>query len=538
MKQAPNTQILTREEQAAAEIGATRFAHGTIPLTLAILLTIAGFIPLLDLLVPHQKSNTSTPTKTSVQANSGFRLPTAAELQALEKQLESASRLHSQFRPAIQSILTTHLHTGSHQAILGRDHWLFYRPDIEHLTGPPFLSPAHLAKRRQSPHTQPDPLAAIRDFHRQLRDRGIQLLIVPIPSKGAIASHHLTGNPSAHPDNPSSQSFLQTLENEGITTLNLRPLFRSHQTAHPDADLYLRTDTHWTPQAMQLAASAIAKHIAPNTPPDPSPTVPLKLTHQGDLVPMLGTDPATSARFQETAHLEQVTRGSGLWRPDPRADVLLLGDSFANIFSLNSMGWGESAGLAEHLSHSINNPLDAITRNSDGAFATREMLAAQLARGHDRLAGKRWVVWAFAERELSFGNWKLVPLQTEARPSENFLELTNGTTAAFTATVAAISHVPRPNSVAYPDHLCSVHLVDISPQTASASPINATSAIVLTWSMRNRIWTDAARWRPGDRVSMNARPWSELEPSLGKINQSSLADPALLAIDPLWADPN
>jgi hypothetical protein len=56
--------------------------------------------------------------------------------------------------------------------------------------------------------------------------------------------------------------------------------------------------------------------------------------------------------------------------------------------------------------------------------------------------------------------------------------------------------------------------------------------------MRNRIWTDAARWRPGDRVSMNARPWSELEPSLGKINQSSLEDPALLAIDPLWADPN
>ena len=538
MKQTQTNQALTREEQATLEIGTTRFAQGTIPLTLAILLAIAGLVPLLDLLVPHQNPSTATPSKASTPTQSGFHFPTASQLQALEKQLESASRLHSQVRPTIQSLLTTHLHTGSHQAILGRDHWLFYRPDIEHLTGPPFLSPSHLAKRRQSPHTQPDPLAAIRDFHRQLRDRGIPLLLVPIPSKGAIASHHLTGNPSAHPENPSSQGFIQTLESEGIATLNLRPLFLSHQTAHPDADLYLRTDTHWTPQAMQLAASAIAKRIAPGTPPDPSPTIPCERTHQGDLVPMLGINPATSARFQEIAHLEQVTRGSGLWRPDPSANVLLLGDSFANIFSLDSMGWGESAGLAEHLSHSINNPVDSITRNSDGAFATREMLAAQLARGHDRLAGKRWVVWGFAERELSFGNWKLIPLRAAARPSENFLELSPGTTATFTATVAAISHVPRPNSVAYPDHLCSVHLVDISPQNASARPLNATSAIVITWSMRNRVWTNAARWRPGDRVSINARPWSELEPALGKINQSSLEDPALLAIDPLWADPN
>jgi alginate O-acetyltransferase complex protein AlgJ len=528
--------LQTREEQAAAEIGHTRFDRGTKALCLAVLIAIVGAVPLLDLLIPRHAPGEIALSARPTEARSRLHFPTAPELQALGKQLESASRLHSNIRPAIQSLLTTHLGIGSHQAILARDNWLFYRPDIEHLTGPPFLNPAQLAKRRQSPGTQPDPLAAIRDLHRQLRARNIQLVIVPVPSKGAIASRHLTDKPTTHAENPSYQYFLDTLKGDGIASLDLRSLFLSHQAAHPKTELYLRTDTHWTPQAVQLAASNIAALIAPNSTADSTPTVPLTLTHRGDLVPMLGADSETSSRFEETAHIEQVTRGSGLWRPDSTADVLLLGDSFANIFSLNEMGWGESAGLAEHLSRAVNRPIDAITRNSDGAFATREMLAAQLARGHDRLAGKRWVVWTFAERELSFGNWKLIPIEAATRPSENFLELTPGATASFTATIAAVSHVPRPNSVAYPDHLCSVHLVDITPRGASPAHPPATSAIVLTWSMRNRIWTDAARWRPGDRVSIKARPWSELEPSLGKINQSTLEDPALLAVEPLWGD--
>lgn len=528
----------TREQQADTEIGHTTFATGSKPLSIALLLLITAIVPLLDFLTPHQPEAPITRRTPSPTAFSEIHFPSAKDLQALEKQIESSSHLHTNVRPIVQSLLTTHLRTGSQQAVLAQNNWLFYRPDLEHLTGPPFLSPAHLAKRRQYPGMLPDPVAAILDFHRQLRQRDIQLLVVPIPSKGAIASHHLTGNPALHPANASFEPFLQTLESKGVATINLATLFHSQRATHPETELYLRTDTHWTPQSMQLAASRIASIIAPNTPPNPSPTIPIDLVHRGDLVPMLGTDSDTSERFKETAHIEQVTRGSGLWRPDTTSDVLLLGDSFANIFSLNSMGWGESAGLAEHLSRAADRPLDTITRNSDGAFATREMLAAQLARGQDRLAGKRWVIWTFAERELSFGNWKLLPLQAAPRPPENFLELAPGTTATVTATVANISHVPRPNSVAYPDHLCSVHLVDISPRSDSNLPPKATSAIVLTWSMRNRIWTDAARWRPGDRVSLKVRPWFELEPSLGKTNQSTLDDPALLAVDPLWADPD
>jgi alginate O-acetyltransferase complex protein AlgJ len=94
------------------------------------------------------------------------------------------------------------------------------------------------------------------------------------------------------------------------------------------------------------------------------------------------------------------------WRASRDADVLVLGDSFTNIYSLPSMGWGEAAGLVEQLSYILQRPLDRIVQNDDGAFATRAILQREIAAGVDRLAGKRLVIWQFAARELAFGDWR------------------------------------------------------------------------------------------------------------------------------------
>jgi alginate O-acetyltransferase complex protein AlgJ len=102
------------------------------------------------------------------------------------------------------------------------------------------------------------------------------------------------------------------------------------------------------------------------------------------------------------------------WEPDPNADVLLLGDSFTNVFSLEGMGWGAASGLAPHLSLALGRPVDVIAQNDSGAFATRQALARELAGGIDRLAGKRVVVWEFASRELSVGDWKSMAWVTPA----------------------------------------------------------------------------------------------------------------------------
>jgi alginate O-acetyltransferase complex protein AlgJ len=105
--------------------------------------------------------------------------------------------------------------------------------------------------------------------------------------------------------------------------------------------------------------------------------------------------------------VHQVQDAAGTpWEADANADVLLLGDSFSNIFSLEGMGWGASAGLGPQLALSLGRPVDVIAQNDSGAFATRQALSRELEAGQDRLAGKRVVVWEFAARELSVGDWK------------------------------------------------------------------------------------------------------------------------------------
>ncbi|MGH7193527.1 MAG: hypothetical protein ACREJM_08350, partial [Candidatus Saccharimonadales bacterium] len=73
---------------------------------------------------------------------------------------------------------------GNEKAYLGHDGWLFYRPGVDYVTAPGFLDPRVLAKRSQAgkPYAappQPDPRPAIGEFARQLRRRGITLLLVP-----------------------------------------------------------------------------------------------------------------------------------------------------------------------------------------------------------------------------------------------------------------------------------------------------------------------------------------------------------------------
>ena len=100
------------------------------------------------------------------------------------------------------------------------------------------------------------------------------------------------------------------------------------------------------------------------------------------------------------------------WEPDAQADVLLMGDSYANIYSQPAMGWGQAAGLAEHLSYELQRPIDSLTFNGGGTWTTRAELSR--AENLDRLAVKRVVVYEFAIRDLLSQNWKLAPLASPA----------------------------------------------------------------------------------------------------------------------------
>ena len=131
----------------------------------------------------------------------------------------------------------------------------------------------------------------------------------------------------------------------------------------------------------------------------------------GDIATMLHLPAGQQLFTNEPVTTQRILTFEGRpWKSDPDAQVLLLGDSFANIYSVDRLGWGAGAGLAEQLSYHLQQPVDKIALDAGGAHASRQALARELASGKDRLAGKKIVVYQFAMRELAFGDWKLIPL--------------------------------------------------------------------------------------------------------------------------------
>src|SRR6185369_17065028 len=194
-------------------------------------------------------------------------------------------------------------------------------------------------------------------------------------------------------------------------TLRLAAFANQHGTS-----AYLATDTHWSPAAMENVATALAAELRPLLPAASKAAAfhrdTVTVRNLGDLGKMLKLPDSVAWPAPESVAIHRVrpVSDSAARDIDSSAEVLLLGDSFSNIYSLESMGWGASAGLAEQLALALNRPVDALRRNDAAAYATREMLTLENARGCGRLAGKRVVVWQFAARELAYGDWKLLDL--------------------------------------------------------------------------------------------------------------------------------
>jgi alginate O-acetyltransferase complex protein AlgJ len=341
----------------------------------------------------------------------------------------------------------------------------------------------------------------------------------------------MSARTSGELQNSSFAEFKTRLAGAGVRVFNATP-----QKTGDLINLYLTSDTHWRPETMELVAQQLATTLDLPRAPEPLTlrTHEFQLEGVGDIARMLRLPPNEQLYPSQYVTIHQVTNGDALWRPSKEADVLVLGDSFANIFSLEALGWGESAGFVEHLSHSLGDrPLDCILRNSDGAFATREILAHELARGRDRLAGKKLVIWEFAARELAFGNWKLIDLKLGQPGAVQFYSPKSGETVDATGLIENVSLVPRPATAPYKDHIMAVHISDLNVPGRTGEPLQA---MVYLWSMRDNVWTSAARLRPGDRVHLRLRGWADVASQYEQVNRSEIDDPALQLEEPVWGE--
>lgn len=421
------------------------------------LVLVVGFLAVIAA-VPVTQTCLELARHERVQFTDVFRYrPTAKSLRQFEHTLEEKSWFQQELRPEMQRLLFKILHDTGAKGVLGRDQWLFYRPDLRYLVDPDRLE----ARVSDSKWVQPADNRSCRGsveraivrFRDQLKERGIALVVVPVPSKPSVYPDQVTRREIGKQQQFQSptRKLIEALRREGVPTVDLFEIFSSARSARraseTNAPLYLACDTHWTPQGAQLAAQAVAAQLrdlklAPDT-MKKFKTQRVSVKRWGDILDMMQIPGLHEAFPPEKVECAQVldpelgplvpatSDRPGTYRyPGQGTSVLILGDSFCRIYQFpepQSLGDAPattapgqkeesgskrllpgSAGFISHLALALKSPVDAIV--SDGGASTD--VRRKLSTNPEILEGKKVVVWEFVERDIAMGGqgWEDVPL--------------------------------------------------------------------------------------------------------------------------------
>jgi len=343
-----------------------------------------------------------------IQLTELFRqAPTEDNLRVFENDLKKSCRLAGMLRPSIQYAKFLLLADVGDKAILGRSNWFFYKPAVQYLIEP---------LPTDSLYGRADVLSAIISFRDQLAQRGIKLLVVPVPNKATIYPEMLThrAKDSQQSVNPKTIDIFSKLQESGVEIVDLFNLFteaRKRLSPGDNTRYYLTQDSHWSPDGMRLAAQTVAMRILDlGSTENGKVKYHLKTTtveRYGDIFKMMRVPQIESSFKPETIICTQVINADTgkLYQDDPNSQVLIIGDSFLRIYSRDEPG---SAGFIEHLACELGFPLTSVVNDGGASTLVRQVLS----RRPTLLKNKKLVIWEFVERDIRFGTegWQQVQL--------------------------------------------------------------------------------------------------------------------------------
>ena len=451
--------------------------------------------------------------------------PSASEtlegtLREWESHFEDAA-LFEKWRGRDQGRLVRWFSEGNSRVVIGRDGWLFYRPDIDAAVGkgPRYVEPPSVARAPSDQVWQP-PLPVVKKFAEQLEERDIRLVIVPVPTKAMIET---TGFGDAAEASRSFwmasdwDSVREEIESYGVEFVDLVPLFSEIARA---GDVFLRQDTHWTPQTMEAVADLLATRLAADS-SGGQKNVKQEVSResQGDLVDMLSLEECQGDVFPaEDVFITRILDPSSNLPllSDSDAPLVLLGDSFVNVFEDPSLGFdinGEEkigAGFSSHLADRLGQNLHVIAINGGGATDVRKSLAAL---PDDQVREKEAVVWLISARDLFLAevparragiSWEPVTFSTRQREKARDPEA-----LVLSGVLSERSQAGDPKQTPYASALYSGIFTEIEVESGSYA---ADEAWVFLWAFREREILPSAHLQTGKRYRLRLVPLPESGP--------------------------
>ena len=288
-------------------------------------------------------------------------------------------------------------------AVVVGDHgWLCLAANLRFLSLEKFWGDAASKVNRSRQPQWSDPIPAIVDFNQQLEQRGIRLLLVPVPPKAAIYPDEIFPESDLHGADsaPFLHRFYDELRSNGIEVLDLTQLFVANR-ANEHGTMFCKTDSHWSGIGCVLAAQAIAEKIRARLASQPSRkdygSEWKKVFIEGDLQKLLGKRQTDTREELSVRSVMEKNSGAPV-TADANSSVLLLGDSHVLVFH---DFLAERAGLLDQLTFELGFAPDVIGTRGSAATAVRINLYRHILNHPSYLTNKKVIVWCFAAHEFT-----------------------------------------------------------------------------------------------------------------------------------------
>src|SRR5437764_1887124 len=297
--------------------------------------------------------------------------------------------------------------------IAGADGWFFLSSDIRFLSVGQFWGADAAKVSRSHKPEAADPIPAIVDFHDQLKKRGIDLLLLPVPPKAAIYPEKILPDVDLQGESaaPVLARFYQELRERGIDVVDVAPVFLQNR-ASEHSPVFCKTDSHWSGFGCVLAAQTITEKIREKFAAQPRKNYAAdwkQTTIKGDLVDLGGSKTKNVEPEKIAVRTISDKETGAATIPDPNSPLLIMGDSHTLVFH---DFLAEKSGLLDQVAYEIGFAPDLIGTRGSGATAVRITLYRRTRKEPDYLAKKKVIVWCFAAREFTESDqgWDKVPV--------------------------------------------------------------------------------------------------------------------------------
>ena len=272
--------------------------------------------------------------------------------------------------------------------VLGRDQWLYSDEEFNPIVNEELNLQGNYA--------------LVEGVRQTLKEKGVKLVMAIVPAKVRLYPEHLGEVKPASIHANLYQDFHARVAADKILAPDLLgPLQKAKQNGQ---QVFLRTDTHWTPEGAEIAANTLAKTIADKFPLSGEPqrfvTTPAeKVTHKGDLRLFLPLDPLFEnlmpaqepLQKRNTVAAEQPAGDDALFASS-EVPVALIGTSYSA-----NPNWNFVGALKQAL-HS-----DVVNYAEDGHGPILPMLS-YLKSDDFKNSPPQVLIWEFPERYLPINN--------------------------------------------------------------------------------------------------------------------------------------